>query len=98
MVAGGGASVIYADTIVELGGVADLANYGEYSGGPNEIQTFEYAKTIIDLMCKHPHPDGKILIIGNEKWSPNSIGVIHKPRGKNFGFFDPHPTFAVTFT
>ena len=67
MVAGGGASVIYADTIVELGGVADLANYGEYSGGPNEIQTFEYAKTIIDLMCKHPHSDGKILIIGNEK-------------------------------
>ena len=64
MVAGGGASVIYADTIVELGGVTDLANYGEYSGAPNETQTFEYAKTIIDLMCKHPHPDGKILIIG----------------------------------
>ena len=64
MVAGGGASVIYADTIVALGSVSELANYGEYSGGPNETQTFEYAKTIIDLMCKHPHPDGKIFIIG----------------------------------
>ena len=64
LVAGGGASVIYADTIVELGGVKDLANYGEYSGGPNETQTYEYAKTVIDLMCKHPHPDGKVLIIG----------------------------------
>ena len=60
MVAGGGASVIYADTIVELGDVKELANYGEYSGGLNEIQTYEYAKTVIDLMCKHPHKDGKV--------------------------------------
>ncbi len=64
MVAGGGASVIYADTIVELGGVTELANYGEYSGGPNEMQTYEYAKTVINLMCRHPHKEGKVLIIG----------------------------------
>lgn len=50
MVAGGGASVIFADTIVEKGGVEELANYGEYSGAPNEGQTYEYAKTIIDLV------------------------------------------------
>merc|ERR1712110_1243563 len=55
MVAGGGASVIYADTIVDMGGVNELANYGEYSGGPNEQQTYSYAKTILELMCKHPH-------------------------------------------
>ncbi len=36
MVAGGGASVIYSDTICDLGGSKDLANYGEYSGAPNE--------------------------------------------------------------
>merc|ERR1712223_172560 len=64
LVAGGGASVIFADTIVELGGVKELANYGEYSGGPNEEQTYGYARTVIDLMCKHQHPDGKVLIIG----------------------------------
>ena len=64
MVAGGGASVIYADTIVDMGGVNELANYGEYSGGPNEQQTYVYAKTVLDLMCRHPHKDGKILIIG----------------------------------
>ena len=29
MVAGGGASVIYADTIVDMGGVKELANYGK---------------------------------------------------------------------
>lgn len=32
MVAGGGASVIYSDTICALGGASELANYGEYSG------------------------------------------------------------------
>ena len=60
LVAGGGASVIFADTIVELGGVKELANYGEYSGGPNEEQTYAYARTVIDLMCKHTHPEGKV--------------------------------------
>lgn len=64
MVAGGGASVIYSDTICELGGASELANYGEYSGAPSEQQTYEYAKTILTLMTKENHPDGKILIIG----------------------------------
>lgn len=64
MVAGGGASVIYADTICELGGASELANYGEYSGAPTEQQTYEYAKTILNLMTKDKHSDGKILIIG----------------------------------
>lgn len=65
MVAGGGASVIYSDTICDLGGAAELANYGEYSGAPTEQQTYEYAKTILNLMTSSPkHPDGKVLITG----------------------------------
>lgn len=64
MVAGGGASVIYSDTICDLGGAAELANYGEYSGAPSEEQTFEYAKTVISLMTKEEHASGKVLIIG----------------------------------
>ena len=65
MVAGGGASVIYSDTICDLGGAKELANYGEYSGAPSESQTFEYAKTILSLMTRgSPHPEGKVLIIG----------------------------------
>ncbi len=32
MVAGGGASVVYSDTICDLGQGHELANYGEYSG------------------------------------------------------------------
>lgn len=65
MVAGGGASVIYSDTICDLGGASELANYGEYSGAPSEQQTYEYAKTILNLMTSSPkHPQGKILITG----------------------------------
>lgn len=65
MVAGGGASVIYSDTICDYGGASELANYGEYSGAPSEQQTYEYAKTLLNLMTQtKPHPDGKVLIIG----------------------------------
>lgn len=64
MVAGGGASVIYADTICALGGSTELANYGEYSGAPSEQQTYDYAKTIMKLMTRQKHPEGKVLIIG----------------------------------
>jgi ATP-citrate lyase beta-subunit len=66
MVAGGGASVVYADTIADLAGINDLANYGEYSGGPTTGETKFYAETILDLMTREPDPEGrgKVLIIG----------------------------------
>jgi len=64
MVAGGGASVIYSDTICALGGAEELANYGEYSGAPSEQQTYDYAKTLLSLMTREAHSQGKILIIG----------------------------------
>ncbi len=66
LVAGGGASVIYADTVVDLGYGEDLANYGEYSGNPTTEQTYEYTKTILDLMTRQPDPQGrpKFLLIG----------------------------------
>lgn len=65
MVAGGGASVVYADTVVDMGAGAELANYGEYSGAPTEAQSYEYAKTILTAMGEAPiRPEGKILLIG----------------------------------
>ncbi|KAJ3417187.1 citrate synthase [Chytridiales sp. JEL 0842] len=65
MVAGGGASVVYSDAIAAHGFAHELANYGEYSGAPSESQTYEYSKTILDLMTRGaPHPDGKFLFIG----------------------------------
>jgi ATP citrate (pro-S)-lyase len=64
MVAGGGASVIYADTITDLGFMEEMANYGEYSGDPNEEFTYLYARTILDLMTRKKSPKGKFLLIG----------------------------------
>jgi ATP citrate (pro-S)-lyase len=64
MVAGGGASVVYADTVADYGFGAELANYGEYSGAPTTEETYQYAKTLLSLMLKSKHPDGKVLIIG----------------------------------
>ncbi len=65
LVAGGGASVVYADTVADLGAVKELANYGEYSGNPSRTETREYVKTVFDLMTRERHPEGdKILIIG----------------------------------
>lgn len=66
LVAGGGASVIYADTVADLGYAQELANYGEYSGDPSTELTYEYTKTILNLMTKEKDPDGKpkSLLIG----------------------------------
>ncbi|CAO1627408.1 unnamed protein product [Parajaminaea phylloscopi] len=65
MVAGGGASVVYSDAIAAHGFAHELANYGEYSGAPTEGQTYEYAKTILDLMTRgEVNAQGKLLIIG----------------------------------
>ncbi len=64
MVAGGGASVIYADTVVDLGFGTELANYGEYSGDPSTAETYEYAKTLLELMTREKTARGKVLIIG----------------------------------
>ncbi|KAK6058335.1 CoA binding domain protein [Cooperia oncophora] len=63
MVAGGGASVVFTDTVCDLGGASELANYGEYSGDPSETQTFEYAKTLLSVMTEGPpHPKGKGIV------------------------------------
>jgi len=66
MVAGGGGSVIYTDTIVDLGYREELANYGEYSGNPSTDETYEYAKTVLDLMTREKDSKGrpKYLLIG----------------------------------
>ncbi|KAL9390300.1 hypothetical protein Peur_018905 [Populus x canadensis] len=64
MVAGGGASVIYADTVGDLGYASELGNYAEYSGAPNEEEVLRYARVVID--CATADPDGhkRALVIG----------------------------------
>ncbi|PIA29213.1 hypothetical protein AQUCO_06100012v1 [Aquilegia coerulea] len=64
MVAGGGASVIYADTVGDLGYASELGNYAEYSGAPNEEEVLQYARVVLD--CATADPDGRkrALVIG----------------------------------
>ncbi|MED6196555.1 ATP-citrate synthase alpha chain protein 2, variant 3 [Stylosanthes scabra] len=64
MVAGGGASVIYDDTVGDLGYASELGNYAEYSGAPNEEEVLQYARVVID--CATAEPDGRkrALLIG----------------------------------
>ncbi|CAL9153715.1 unnamed protein product, partial [Musa hybrid cultivar] len=64
MVAGGGASVIYADTVGDLGYASELGNYAEYSGAPNEEEVLKYARVVLD--CATADPDGRkrALLIG----------------------------------
>ncbi|EFJ42693.1 hypothetical protein VOLCADRAFT_97107 [Volvox carteri f. nagariensis] len=64
MVAGGGASVIYTDTIADLGFAQELGNYGEYSGAPNTSETYQYARTVLDCATAHADGRGRVLLIG----------------------------------
>eukprot|EP01084_Bolivina_argentea_P013924 26064_1 len=64
LVAGGGASVIYADTICDLGFSQDLGNYGEYSGAPTQDLTQKYAETVMKLLINSSSTQQKVLIIG----------------------------------
>lgn len=76
LVAGGGASVVYADAIASAGFANELANYGEYSGAPTETQTFYYARTVLDLMLRAPlHPEGKVLFIGGGIANFTNVGI-----------------------
>ena len=64
ILSGGGASIIYLDAIANLNQQQEIANYGEYSGNPTTEETYQYTKTILNLMAKEHHPEGKVLIIG----------------------------------
>lgn len=67
LVAGGGASVIFTDTVCDLGHGEILGNYGEYSGNPTDDHTFHYASTVLKAATRldetNPHK-GRCLLIG----------------------------------
>ena len=62
-----------SDTVCDLGGSKELANYGEYSGAPSESQTYDYAKTILSLMVQEKHPQGTYIMNVYDGFSPLSL-------------------------
>lgn len=63
LLSGGGASVVVADEIASRGLHDEIVNYGEYSGNPNEEETYIYTKSILSLIFKSTSKN-KVLIIG----------------------------------
>ncbi len=63
LLSGGGASVVIADEIFTLGYGDQLANYGEYSGNPNEYETETYATQVLSLLVKSKAKK-KVVLIG----------------------------------
>ncbi len=65
ILSGGGASIIYLDAITNAGKGMGIANYGEYSGNPTTEESYQYAKTVLDVMTRGPSiPGGKVLFVG----------------------------------
>lgn len=64
MVAGGGASVIYTDQIVQLGYGDELGNYAEYSGNPKEQEMYIFSRTLLNLVTRNPDGRRRVLLCG----------------------------------
>jgi len=63
LLSGGGASVVIADEVHNLGLGKELANYGEYSGNPNTEETFIYTSQVLKLMLASKAKK-KVLFVG----------------------------------
>ncbi len=63
LLSGGGASIVLADETYNLGYGKAVANYGEYSGNPNEEEAYLYTKNLLSLLLKS-NVQKKVLIIG----------------------------------
>jgi ATP-citrate lyase beta-subunit len=63
LLSGGGASVVVADEVFNLGYGKELGNYGEYSGNPNLEETRHYTEQIVKLALKSSGQN-KVIIIG----------------------------------
>lgn len=63
LLSGGGASVVIADEVHNLGLGKELANYGEYSGNPNTEETFIYTSQVVQLILGSKAKK-KVLFVG----------------------------------
>lgn len=64
LLSGGGASLVTADEVFQLGEGGNLANYGEYSGNPNQEETYIYVKNVLSLLLKSEAPKKALIIAG----------------------------------
>lgn len=63
LLSGGGASVVVADEVYNQGFGNALANYGEYSGNPNQDEAEQYTRAVLSLLLSSKSKK-KVLFIG----------------------------------
>lgn len=64
LLSGGGASLVLADELSDLGYARLLANYGEYSGNPTSEDTYLYTRVILQQMLKSSSSKKVLVIAG----------------------------------
>ncbi len=64
LLSGGGASLVLADELSDLGYGHLLANYGEYSGNPTSEDTYLYTRIILRQMLRSKAPKKVLIIAG----------------------------------
>ncbi|MCS7122615.1 MAG: hypothetical protein NZ908_01510 [Candidatus Micrarchaeota archaeon] len=99
MTAGGGASVVFLDSLYLAGYGDKVANYAEYSGNPTTTETYEYAKIFFRAMFKSQSKP-KILILGGgianfTDVSKTFDGIIMAIRDYKDSFLDHRVTVLV---
>jgi len=62
LLSGGGASLVTADEVYQKGKGGELGNYGEYSGNPNQEETYIYTKNLLSALL-HSGSNRKVIII-----------------------------------
>ncbi len=63
LLSGGGASLVLADEVADLGLGGELANYGEYSGAPTDDDVYSYTKIILNQLLAAQSAKPKAIII-----------------------------------
>lgn len=64
LLSGGGASITIADEAANQGKAGVIGNYGEYSGGPTQEETYLYTKEVVQQMLVSTEPKKALVIAG----------------------------------
>ena len=64
LLSGGGASIVVADEAYTQGYGKFIADYGEYSGNPNDEETYTYTKNLVALLLKSSSQKKVLIIAG----------------------------------
>lgn len=64
LLSGGGGSIVAADEAALKGMGGEIGNYGEYSGGPTQEETYLYAKEVIALLLASKAKKKALVVAG----------------------------------